>query len=818
MPKRKRLQIEDYTVGWVCALLVALAAAAEMLDEEHEDIPRNIKHGNLYTLVRIGEHKTSTASYNPSHSDTITHGHAMSDISGVSTGPTGSPILRRTTNDSRTVFPEDVPQVSSREASLLSANSVQLSPSIRPVPTVVTQDEEEFDPISPPPGYNPLNFKPHPLERWFLCLSIIFLLGCCGTMLAFNLLWRADPSRFHIRKSISSYRAYRYVPGLLGVFTTLLWRSIARTYNRIAPYMFMAAVSKDEKSHKAQAFLSGFEPRPGDLKSLFHERHYLTILINLMTVVVLPLLTPLKNTYIAISADSKGWIISISPAVGYSLIAVYVLLVLATTGIMVKTWSVTTGLKWDPASFASQIALVNESNIYDAFYGLEYVRSQDLKKILQSWSKEHGILRLGYWQSRQPIRPGNRGRIVHGIRFLKGVQGVERKPPHEQTNCRANSPILNTTVQDLASVPKCPPQVYGIEEMPLNDKNEVIYAPERRRYSDFVLQHTDIILLIYAFICISCVSVGVILWKQGKLEHGFRFVPVHDLGIFHASPETLAALQLASRRFLYIFLPSFLVGIFNFIFLPAEKVFKAMQPLANMDKGGPTASANETLLLDYITDFPPIVVIKALKRYHFRVAWFTLLSLLSSSAPIVPGGIFNFRQEGDTQNIQSPTDQEQHLKAQVRLAKRRYEFGMYRGVEGRRHIGFEVATKLAEGHYSRPVDKFRPGWAVSFGPFTWWIKAPGIVRTAQPSDPESTSTHTSDVQDELGNGELGSTRHDLEEKMVGLSEPAKPAICQRWPQKARDRDRCSSSHHLRPDVAHDPAMADGTPDFDAREE
>src|SRR5262249_28301533 len=48
---------EDYTVGWICALSIELAAAAGMLDEEHQDLPQADDDPNLYTLGRIGEHK-----------------------------------------------------------------------------------------------------------------------------------------------------------------------------------------------------------------------------------------------------------------------------------------------------------------------------------------------------------------------------------------------------------------------------------------------------------------------------------------------------------------------------------------------------------------------------------------------------------------------------------------------------------------------------------------------------------------------------------------------------------------------------------------
>src|SRR5277367_2801079 len=56
-----RLRDEDYTVGWVCALPIELAAAAEMLDEEHQGLPQHANDTNLYTLGRIGEHNVVIA-------------------------------------------------------------------------------------------------------------------------------------------------------------------------------------------------------------------------------------------------------------------------------------------------------------------------------------------------------------------------------------------------------------------------------------------------------------------------------------------------------------------------------------------------------------------------------------------------------------------------------------------------------------------------------------------------------------------------------------------------------------------------------------
>ncbi|KAJ4984272.1 hypothetical protein SVAN01_10241 [Stagonosporopsis vannaccii] len=56
-----RLSREKYTVGWVCALPVELAAAQEMLDEEHVTHASDAHDTNIYTCGSIGEHNVVTA-------------------------------------------------------------------------------------------------------------------------------------------------------------------------------------------------------------------------------------------------------------------------------------------------------------------------------------------------------------------------------------------------------------------------------------------------------------------------------------------------------------------------------------------------------------------------------------------------------------------------------------------------------------------------------------------------------------------------------------------------------------------------------------
>ena len=55
------LRREDYTVGSVCALPLKLAAAQEMLDEEHPDLERNPADNdeNLYSFGSISGHNVA---------------------------------------------------------------------------------------------------------------------------------------------------------------------------------------------------------------------------------------------------------------------------------------------------------------------------------------------------------------------------------------------------------------------------------------------------------------------------------------------------------------------------------------------------------------------------------------------------------------------------------------------------------------------------------------------------------------------------------------------------------------------------------------
>lgn len=61
MTSTRVLSHSDYTVGWICAIPVEMAAAKAMLDEVHEDLPVPSHDPNAYTLGRVGKHNVVIA-------------------------------------------------------------------------------------------------------------------------------------------------------------------------------------------------------------------------------------------------------------------------------------------------------------------------------------------------------------------------------------------------------------------------------------------------------------------------------------------------------------------------------------------------------------------------------------------------------------------------------------------------------------------------------------------------------------------------------------------------------------------------------------
>ena len=93
----------------------------------------------------------------------------------------------------------------------------------------------------------------------------------------------------------------------------------------------------------------------------------------------------------------------------------------------------------------------------------------------------------------------------------------------------------------------------------------------------------------------------------------------------------------AEIAFFFRFLPSEVFALFSNLWIVADAFYRVTQPFADMDQAMPATS---NLLLDYPSSMPIAITYKALSNGHWRVAIFSLFSLLATAPPIVAAGIF----------------------------------------------------------------------------------------------------------------------------------------------------------------------------------
>lgn len=303
--------------------------------------------------------------------------------------------------------------------------------------------------------------------------------------------------------------------------------------------------------------------------------------------------------------DGQGtWRWTSVQAIGWTLVAVYGLLTIGLLMVLLRfarSWS---GLMWDPTCLADLISIIQRSNILHDFQ-----HSEILADPCESLGSR--ILRLGYWSiSNQPD-------------FFYGIGEVNapiQNPSLHQTKNRQRQP------QGLSKVS------FDVEEQIVLGKNwfeQQIYSPSARyRWTAWFLRRTTIITwtvsvfgLFIAFLLVSFI--------HDSIQDGFS----------PRLPTLPTANAFSSSNFLYSFIPS-LIGTVLFLFWqPIDIYFRAVQPFADLSRPS-GASAEKSLLLSYPSHLPFEASTFAFLNGHYKVAWISLMSIISIAIPILAGGVF----------------------------------------------------------------------------------------------------------------------------------------------------------------------------------
>ncbi|RDL36094.1 Uncharacterized protein BP5553_06706 [Venustampulla echinocandica] len=468
-----------------------------------------------------------------------------------------------------------------------------------PPQETVSVSPDIFIPVDPPlhtPRYPNLTFVPTILRP----TSMITLAILCLLMIT-ALMFSAIYSTYHHGLfgwaggiHGGRYVLFGFLPQIVSACIFVYVQGVMSATTRILPYTLMAI---DDAYMRTNALFLGIYPG-----SMLWPRWNGPLSINISNSLFwLTIFTiPLQSCLFSVVLVDGIWRWTIVQGVAWTLVAVYILVLVAIVISGLFFFRRTTGLMWDPRTLADTTALLPRSNCLGDYAGTDVLRDQeDLRERLAVRSD-----RLGYWMTQ------HRGR---GLFYCIGEEGTSTRRYTLQSG-RIHEKNGRDEIEQNSDV----------------EKSADLYNTETRfQYLPWMLRDTFVVLwAVAAFITLIALIVVSSLPSTG-IWNGFPpLVPV----VPNASGFSPA-------NFLHSFVPSIL-GMLLYIFLqPLDMAIRKLQPWVEL---GNTegSTADRSLLLDYTAALPIQCSISALRHGHYRVASVSLISFLSLLLPVLGGGLF----------------------------------------------------------------------------------------------------------------------------------------------------------------------------------
>ncbi|KAL3420231.1 phosphoribosylaminoimidazole-succinocarboxamide synthase [Phlyctema vagabunda] len=459
-------------------------------------------------------------------------------------------------------------------------------------------DSEIFIPVPPPQKtsrYPNLTYVPAILRPFSTCtLSLL-----CVLMIAAIIFCAVDSQQDGLARYTAGiyggrYFVFGFLPQFLAACILIYVQAVMAAIARIMPYTLMAM---DEANNRAGALFLGIYPR-----CLLWPRWdgHLTINLCNLGFWFSVFTIPLQGCLFTVIPTSDGWRWAAVQGVAWTLVTIYVLILISTIMTCIFFFRRRTGLMWDPRSLADIISILPRSNSLREYPGTETMETkQEIKNRLASRSD-----RLGYW--RTPKR-------TQAMFYCLGEEGA-------------------STRQYTLSAGKLHEKSFGGDIYRSVDLENVadLYSPNTRfRHLPWFLRDTFVILWSVAAFVILLAIIIVSFLPTSAIRKGFSpQIPVipNDAGF-------------SAANFLYSFIPSVLGMILYLLFQPLDMAFRKLQPWASLSNPE-GMDAEHSLLLDYPAALPVACTISALSLGHYRVAILSLLSFVFVLLPILSGGLF----------------------------------------------------------------------------------------------------------------------------------------------------------------------------------
>jgi hypothetical protein len=463
-------------------------------------------------------------------------------------------------------------------------------------PDQLSSDSEIFIPADPPSKatrYPDLTFVPMILRP----LSMITLSLLCLLMTAaiiFCAIYSTNHDGLVAWKAGiygGRYFVFGFLPQILAACIFIYVQGVMAAMTRILPYTMMAM---EDAEHRANALFLGVFPQsmllPRWEGPLSFEIANSIFWLTIFTI-------PLQSSLFSVIQVDGIWRWTAVQGVAWTLVAIYLLVLIASVTFGLFFFRRTTGLMWDPRSLADMIALLPRSNSLKDYPGTDIMEKKvEIRDRLALRSD-----RLGYWRTQNPTQ---------GIFYCIGEEGT-------------------STRRYTLEAGKIEKSSYA-DPSPDVEKVAAVYSTRTRfRHVPWFLRDTFVILWAVAGFIFLLALIVVSFLPSTAIRKGFP-------ASVSVAPNSAGY---SAANFLYSFIPSVIGMLLYLFFQPLDMAIRKLKPwaeLANPDG----ATAEKSLLLDYTAALPIHCTLSALSGQHYRIAILSLLSFLFVLLPVLAGGLF----------------------------------------------------------------------------------------------------------------------------------------------------------------------------------
>ncbi|KAK5096697.1 hypothetical protein LTR70_002933 [Exophiala xenobiotica] len=464
-------------------------------------------------------------------------------------------------------------------------------------------------PSDPPRDRHQLGFVPTPLRLISLGPLVLLCLLMMVGLIFSNIFALTNHGLYDYDGNFTPrYFVFEYLPPMLG-FIIIFWLFVVQAaIYRTAPYFSM---SKKTPTARRDRTLQTMPITPANFVlpdwRFFHLGEPMigaVLTVFWLTNWTIPLLSCLYGTQWFTSVGTPRFRWTPVQGLAWFIVVQYLVLIAALIYCMIRFRRRNSALMWDPTCLADLIILFQRSNLLP-----DYFRSETKEDLPNDLPPRY--CRLGYWTTNQsPDFFYAVGEANHPYLELSSSSDkyANEKMDSSRTSGESQEVLRNSQASSFA---------------------RMLHSPwVRHRWCPWYLRDGAIlawaiaaVLLLVAFLVVSFVN------------HAVRG------GFFAMLPARTQPNGFSPANFLFSFLPS-LLGMFLFLaWQPIDVYFRAVQAYVNLSKHD-GATARRSLLLSYNAQLPGVVSTKALINRDWKVAYFSFVSLMAATIPVLAGGVF----------------------------------------------------------------------------------------------------------------------------------------------------------------------------------